>query len=1028
MWILGCNAWTMSGGFNFGNKLRKLVTKHNNHYNHYIGLCVYEYLDLIPKGLNCSKPASIGDVGNEFLCDWSNTLSTTNKLLQTLLKDEHLRLAREYEKQFWNQFPDAIRSSDEKSLKSWFMSVLAILERDNRNWVKVRDRKLRKQCPNYIELCTEFTPNEQSTFETDLRYVEEAFHVRHNSGNITTRSQRRKNKNRTVVSIMEDDFIVQNFNRESDNSMDNIVGSDIGQVLPEAHNFNEGIFEDQEVVLETPNIGDLLGNENILTPPEDRLEGKFVSKNVVNLSNKVLTEAEISVLSKGLKFCPTAKEIDRAKIKDDLEQFGRRLRLKWFYRNEEDDFSMNPFRKKSNFNPKQDVAIEIYLSVIEQQIMDIQEEGQNFSNLSKDEQLALKSLQNDKTIIIKSADKGSGVVVWDREDYLKEANSQLSDQNIYEKVDYDPSSELLNKISKCIGKIKDRQEMDPVTLQFFEVDNPKLGRFYLLPKIHKRLKKVPGRPVISNSGYFTENISAYLDYHLQPLAKEVKSYIKDTNDFLKKIRDLPDLPDNAILCTVDVVGLYPNIPHKDGLEALRKSLESRQNPEVSTDTLMELAELVLNNNFFTHNDDTYKQKSGTAIGTKFAPSYAILTLGDFEEDALTGATLKPWLWWRYIDDIFLIWEHGEESLLEFIDYLNNLHPTLKFTYKYSRESIEFLDVLVMREGAGIKTDLFVKETDTHQYLEFSSCHTFHTKKGIPYGQALRIRRIVSDDRVFDTRCGELKEWLMDRGYPERLVEEQIGRAKLEDRNGLLDRNRFNRKNDRDVLVLSYHPCLSKNVHSIVRNAHPILQVDAEHRRVFSEVPMVSYRRAKSLCDILVRARVPKEQVPSEWGCKGCNGRSDCQVCQAITSDTHFSSNVTGQTYEIRGGPFHCNSKNVVYLMECRKCSIQYVGSSGSNKKDSDNRMRCRYNDYKSKHREFLRRRDNGTLGKGTAVPQTALHAHFAQPDHNGIQDMSFKIIDCARNLTEIKKRESFWQYKLKTFLPNGLNDRNVDTW
>ena len=169
---------------------------------------------------------------------------------------------------------------------------------------------------------------------------------------------------------------------------------------------------------------------------------------------------------------------------------------------------------------------------------------------------------------------------------------------------------------------------------------------------------------------------------------------------------------------------------------------------------------------------------------------------------------------------------------------------------------------------------------------------------------------------------------------------------MEDRNGLLDRNRLNRKNDRDVLVLSYHPCLSKNVHSIVRNAHPILQVDAEHRRVFSEVPMVSYRRAKSLCDILVRARVPKEQVPSEWGCKGCNGRSDCQVCQAITSDTHFSSNVTGQTYEIRGGPFHCNSKNVVYLMECRKCSIQYVGSSGSNKKDSDNRMRCRYNDFK----------------------------------------------------------------------------------
>ena len=339
---------------------------------------------------------------------------------------------------------------------------------------------------------------------------------------------------------------------------------------------------------------------------------------------------------------------------------------------------------------------------------------------------------------------------------------------------------------------------------------------------------------------------------------------------------------------------------------------------------------------------------------------------------------------------------------------------------------------MIRDGAGIKTDLFVKDTDTHQYLDFSSCHTFHTKKGIPYGQALRIRRIVSDDQVFDTRCEELKGWLKDRGYPDQLVEEQVGKAKLENRNELLDRNKSESKNDRDVLVLSYHSCLSKKVHDIVKNAHCILQVDQEHRRVFPDVPMVSYRRAKSLCDILVRAKVPKDQVSSEWGCKGCRtigGRKDCQVCEAIVDDTQFTSQVTGRTFQIREGPLHCNSKNVVYLMECRTCSIQYVGSCGSDKigNDQKNKFRFRYNAYKSKHREYSRRMENGTLGVGKAVPQTSLHAHFAQPDHNGIEDMSFKIIDCASNLRDIKKRESFWQYKVKTFLPDGLNDGNVDT-
>ena len=83
----------------------------------------------------------------------------------------------------------------------------------------------------------------------------------------------------------------------------------------------------------------------------------------------------------------------------------------------------------------------------------------------------------------------------------------------------------------------------------------------------------------------TENISSFLDFHLQPLAREVKSYIKDTNDFLKKLRSLPNLPDDIILCTVDVVGLYPNIPHEEDLSALRKRLDLRQEKDVTTSTI-----------------------------------------------------------------------------------------------------------------------------------------------------------------------------------------------------------------------------------------------------------------------------------------------------------------------------------------------------------------------------------------------------------------------------------------------------------
>ena len=129
-------------------------------------------------------------------------------------------------------------------------------------------------------------------------------------------------------------------------------------------------------------------------------------------------------------------------------------------------------------------------------------------------------------------------------------------------------------MKKTLSKIRERKDISHEPLDYFMVNKPKLGSFYPLPKIHKRLNSVPGRPVISNCGYYTENIS-FLDFHLQSLARKVKSYIKDTNDFLCKLRHLSKLPANAIMCTIDVVGLYPNIPNDEGLEALFNALEGR---------------------------------------------------------------------------------------------------------------------------------------------------------------------------------------------------------------------------------------------------------------------------------------------------------------------------------------------------------------------------------------------------------------------------------------------------------------------
>ena len=133
----------------------------------------------------------------------------------------------------------------------------------------------------------------------------------------------------------------------------------------------------------------------------------------------------------------------------------------------------------------------------------------------------------------------------------------------------------------------------------------------------------------------------------------MKSYIKDTNHFLSKLKNLGKLPQGAILCTIDVVGLYPNIPHSEVLNSLRGFLELRDNKQITNHTLIEFAEIVLKINLFEFDQKTFKQVRGTAIETKFAPPYAILFTADLEEKIINAFEKKRMIWWRYVDDIFL---------------------------------------------------------------------------------------------------------------------------------------------------------------------------------------------------------------------------------------------------------------------------------------------------------------------------------------------------------------------------------------
>ncbi|XP_059585059.1 uncharacterized protein LOC109285748 [Alligator mississippiensis] len=297
------------------------------------------------------------------------------------------------------------------------------------------------------------------------------------------------------------------------------------------------------------------------------------------------------------------------------------------------------------------------------------------NNLSLPEKKAIESLRSNHQIVIKRADKGGAIVILNCEDYIKEANRQLSDTTYYKEVQEDPTPLFTKKLNNTIKSFPSRLQKNPQTL-IPPLPNP--GTFYLLPKIHKQGD--PGSPIISNHGTLTEEISDFVESILKPLVTHRASFVQDTKDFLRKFKNIDHLPSNTLLATTDVPSLYTNIPHQDGIQACLTYLQEQDyNSEYRPKDITDLIHFILTHNNFTFNNQHFLQMMGTGMGTKMAPQNANLFMSHLEEDFLKNCTIKPLLYLRYIHDIFIIWTENLQSLIEFHQKFNNRHPSIQLS-------------------------------------------------------------------------------------------------------------------------------------------------------------------------------------------------------------------------------------------------------------------------------------------------------------------------------------------------------------
>uniref|UniRef100_A0A8C5QCQ3 Reverse transcriptase domain-containing protein n=1 Tax=Leptobrachium leishanense TaxID=445787 RepID=A0A8C5QCQ3_9ANUR len=386
------------------------------------------------------------------------------------------------------------------------------------------------------------------------------------------------------------------------------------------------------------------------------------------------------------------------------------------------------FKNKSKYTPSfsEFSSIDLFVKLVTNEINNLEIiPWKKEQNLSREERIALRELKNEKSIEIKASDKGGNIVIMSKPDYKEMCLRIISDPEGYTLLTFNPTEKYFLELDKLLQKgVMDGHISEELKKSLLPL-RPTTPTLYSLPKIHKSLINPPGRPIIAGNNSLTEKLSQFVDHYLHPFVEEIPSYTRDTQNALQYLEDVIVPPDTT-LASFDVVSLYNNIPHEQGIKACRYFLSKKFDEEM-TNFIIQLLTYILTHNFFLFDGKYYLQTRGTAMGTSCAPSYANLYLALWEETVVFTEKTKKYTtnvskWFRYIDDIFLLW-HGSENLLnEWLDELNTNNIGLTLTLVNSKEKLQFLDLMIEIENNTLQTKLYRKETSTNNLLNWESYH------------------------------------------------------------------------------------------------------------------------------------------------------------------------------------------------------------------------------------------------------------------------------------------------------------------
>ncbi|CAF2534635.1 unnamed protein product [Rotaria sp. Silwood2] len=527
-------------------------------------------------------------------------------------------------------------------------------------------------------------------------------------------------------------------------------------------------------------------NKKLLSLSPVNNSARFYNPKVVtNLSSRVLSNEELICLANGLDYSLPPKSISSMNVASNVETFFHRITDVYEHQkkfmNEHQDNEVIVKSDLRVLNTKE-LTLASDLSSLTKSFLQkadrhqIQKNKFNFEQ--KNYRKLMQELKNDTSIIATRPDKGKGVVLMDKQEYVNKMHSILNDSSKFASLSEDPTVTRENSLISLLRKLHDQGH---ITNQFYYRARPtgsKPRRLYGLPKIHKQ--PVSLRPVLSSIGTFNYRLGKVLTQMLSDLIDK-KRLIRDSFSFVKDLHTLDDPLSTYKMVSFDIVSLYTNVSVDETINIILKELyETRPvPPTIERNDLKKLLTFATTKSHFLFDGKIYDQIDGVSMGSPLAPLVAEIFLQEFEKkNSSVFEKLGIIYWKRYVDDTFVLL-NPEFCAEKVCTELSKLHPSVKFTSQEEdavTHKLSFLDVRIQRqEGKGFQTRIYRKPSFTGLITKWNSFVPKTYKYNSISTMVFRAIQICSSYKALHAELQIIRKISKKNGYPTNFVESIIKR-------------------------------------------------------------------------------------------------------------------------------------------------------------------------------------------------------------------------------------------------------------